>query len=131
MIDIKELRYGNCVSVSETYRNIGDLLILDQSKFETLIVFKSYDRIYPIPLTKEWLINLGFERSKGNIQSEGDSIYRLRDSDDESFYISFGENPMICIDGFGGLYYLDCVHELQNLYYILGIKELTITDGHE
>ena len=126
MIDIKELRYGNYVSVSENYKDIGDLLILDQSKFETLIVFKAYNRVYPIPLTEEWLHRFGFEMSQGEIQNEGDSVYMLNDSDDESFYLSFGEDSMICIHGFGGLHYVDSVHELQNLYAILGIKELTI-----
>ncbi len=132
-MEAKELRIGNILNavVSNgveifTFNEIvAHELTKDGMKDEKGFRFP-YDTIVGIPLNEWWLLEFGFERSKGVIQNENDKIYRLRDSDDESFYISFGDNSMICIDGFGGLHYVDYVHELQNLYFTLGIQELKL-----
>lgn len=122
-MDIKELRYGNCVSLSETYRNIGDLLILDQTKSEALIIFKSYDRIYPIPLTVDWLINLGFkemEPSEYTYDAYSKDGIQFWNMDNKKLMI---EKPSISHD-------IKYVHQLQNLFFALKGRdlELNITD---
>lgn len=132
-MEAKDLMIGNLVNAVVT-NGIETIKIYEVQIFEILhdgirdingLKF-GFINLVGVSITKEILLNLGFERSKGDIQNENDSIYRLRDSDDESFYISFGETPMICIDGFGGLHYVDYVHELQNLYFTLGIQELKL-----
>lgn len=127
----KEFRLGNYVNFGSTLSEITGIMAEEimfryESGGENRYALLQTPGINVIPVTEEWLLNLGFERSKGAIQNDNDKIYRLRDSDDEAFYISFGEDPMLCVDGFGGLQYFDYVHELQNLYSTLGIKELTL-----
>lgn len=121
-MDIKQLRYGNCVSLSETYRNVGDLLILDQSKFEALIVFKSYDRIYPIPLTIDWLLIFGFEHIH-------DDLFKLHITESVILIANLNylsQDVAICINNQRFYVGKKYVHELQNLYFSLKRRDLDL-----
>jgi hypothetical protein len=73
--------------------------------------------VQPIPLTKEWLLKFGFKKSDnyGNDEYRLDGYSYFRGS----FYISD-------CDECGESVEINFVHELQNLYFALTKKELTI-----
>lgn len=84
---------------------------------ETHPLTEYVDFLKPIPLTEEWLLKLGFEKKDnyGNYEYllDGYSYFR------GSFYISD-------CDECGESVEINFVHELQNLYFALTKKELTI-----
>jgi hypothetical protein len=69
----------------------------------------------PIPLTEEWLLKFGFEkRESGHFIKDGIVLYPIRD-------LYFRGNLFIKAD-------IKNVHQLQNLYFALTGKELTISE---
>lgn len=118
MIDARELRIGNIV-----YFNNYEQLDIDQIKTLTFIDFEQicYDkhanRFSPIQLTQEILEKwCGFEKIDVD-------YFKLKT---ESFYCHIDEQ------GFGfalehdNFYICEHVHQLQNLYFALMGKEITI-----
>lgn len=110
MIEAKELRIGNLLDRHTVYEI--------RENFFTNIMGDSilYRDAKPIPLTGEWLIKLGFKKR--------DNIYTKKGFKIIGGITIFGakQNP--------AFYYKDVriksVHQLQNLYYALIGKELTI-----
>lgn len=113
-----ELRIGNLVQIS------GKTITMDSRIFHAVIHgFSGYDP-EPIPLTEEWLAKFGFEpvrEDNGYFRYTNgiidlDHKFKLElfngrpDEDDTKQY-----NPP-----------LQFVHQLQNLYFALTGKELTI-----
>ena len=103
----KEIRQGNYVSITP-FEDETDVLQLNEEEIESLYIFKNWDRIKPIPLTKELyrkvekqLIKKGFSYGfeKGKL-----TLYL---SDEWEFESEF-------------------LHQLQNLYFALTNEELTI-----
>jgi hypothetical protein len=70
----------------------------------------------PIPLTEEWLLNLGFEKN----QSPNKDIQVGLVNDD------FANNVMSVVWRAFVLVKIKHVHQLQNLYFALTNKELTL-----
>jgi hypothetical protein len=103
-MNVKELRYGNYIIVrdSENDYNVWD------GDFEP-------DDCFPIPLNEKWLLSFGFEK-KGPKYIKGNFAV-----------FDYGH-----IYGFDVSLDLGCnfkyVHKLQNLYYALEDKELTIKE---
>lgn len=108
-MDAKELRIGNLVNTP-----MGEFKIrgidLDENNFKD----NCFD---PIPLTEEWLLKMGFEKTRFGFWSNKIIIrnsvidtFRFRASD------SIGH-----ID-------VNHVHTLQNLYFALVEEELTLKD---
>ena len=79
MVDVKELRVGNCVTLSDKTRSLlfRDGIKATKEYFEVDAVFRQGDvmlelddevvdldhgLIEPIPITEEWLIKFGFEK---------------------------------------------------------------------
>ena len=92
----------------------------------------SFNNVEPIPLTEEWLINLGFEKSKGNFSIDFSlgyleleyhvimdlwefNIVNVGDAWDDPVIVSL-KSPQY-------------VHQLQNLYFALTGEELTLTNN--
>jgi hypothetical protein len=102
--------YGDVLFPSE-YNVItaNDLVELDSDPLD--------DYYQPLPLTEEWLIKFGFIKSDnyGNDEYRLDGYSYFRGS----FYISD-------CDECGESVEINFVHELQNLYFALTKKELTI-----
>ena len=73
--------------------------------------------VYPIPLTEEWLLRLGFTYSDIN----GDSGH-WQNFSVFSFQILGGEEGFVYANR-----YITTVHQLQNLYQSLCGKELTLS----
>ena len=113
-MEAKELRIGNWVLVENDHETIkaitqtAFLCVLDGKGDGYMQLHKD---VYPIPLTEEWLIKFGFER--------WNDVY--------NFYHKLNgveiENGNIYVGHGNEIKY---VHQLQNLYFALTNKELTI-----
>jgi len=143
MIDIKELRIGNYIELifeRELDRGNG---IIEDVEVSKVVQFAGHDPfsgwvyinpevgelafsyshdLEPIPITGEWLIKLGFEVKKSNYSAA--DIY-LKSSVDFNFLI---EDARSGFNWIAGLYDIESVHQLQNLYFALTGKELTIKE---
>ena len=134
-MDAKEFRIGNYVNYKDRVVKAATISVTgEELNFAYEEINGGYDytdiRLFkPIPLTEEWLVKFGFDKSDeyGDFicQNEGDVVYL--ENDDLGYYISFGKDPMFCILGYGGLSYIKHVHQLLNLYYALCQEELTLT----
>jgi hypothetical protein len=97
-----ELRIGNYV-----YDTLG--------KVNTYIVKEPHNQVKPIPLTEEWLLKFGFERS--GLYNVKDEVYVYDEYGltDTGFEYRFNYTQIK----------LKYVNQLQNLYFALTGKELT------
>jgi hypothetical protein len=89
-------------------------------------------KVYPIPLTEEWLLKFGFENL--GINDPYDAQYVLHNVIDgtSDFTINVcGDDFEPTIDGTDAICWHDFnyVHQLQNLFFILIGKELTLKNG--
>ena len=102
---------GFCVKVSkETFKHIEDGKVLEAE---------------PIPLTEEWLIKFGFEKSIDEYWTiDGSSLWWLL-SKSKNVGIKLMDNEVF---GVMNRYKIEYVHQLQNLYFALTGKELTIKE---
>jgi hypothetical protein len=113
-----ELRIGNLVMYSNggiLFKVIGisEFGIDVEDDIET--TYMEYENFNPFPLTKELLLKFGFEkRENGHFVKDGIVLYPIRD-------LYFRGNLFIKAD-------IKYVHQLQNLYFALTGKELTITE---
>ena len=83
--------------------------------------YMEYENFEPIPLTEEWLFKFGFENDDDDF---------LKDIDERTgIHISLKTGRYL-LEGYDGVIKIPCeikyVHELQNLYYALTKKELTL-----
>ena len=106
-----ELRIGNFVAKN------GEIY---ESDFITIRMAKNYE---PIPLTEEWLIKFGLNKTvdhPGRKLYEHDDIIPLWFSDKRGITDFYASRVRI----------RECkyVHQLQNLYFALTGEELTIKD---
>lgn len=125
-----DLRIGNWIIHEDTFGmvyNETTKQITNGSELDDLQLSQSK----PIPLTEEWLVKFGFEKSWScmdydRYQKEGFNM--LKD---------YGEQCIKLPRDGGGYIHLNCgyydneidfdyVHQLQNLYHALTGKELTI-----
>ena len=127
-MEAKELRMGNLLLTYYDY--LVEVEFIHKNHFDCrelttgIVVFNA--KYKPIPLTEEWLLKFGFERVTPTENGyDNDYAYELK---------NFGrialENGVLIPDQYYFLDGLDFnlkhVHELQNLYYALTKKELTI-----
>jgi hypothetical protein len=141
MIQAKELRIGNLVTKSLKSGN--------GRKLDSRIGCEDIVRIYnntgsffydPIPITEEWLLKFGFEKCKNNwynikyftdceenleemkidynLMSKRLSIY---DAIEDTDMVNILSHPIYTSKR------LEYVHTLQNLYFALTQKELSVT----
>ena len=110
-MDAKELRIGNYILfgvINEPIKITGGI----DEKNTTIQMAK------PIPLTEEWLLKFGF----------------VKDGDSDTYNLCTEEYNEMCIEGYlqSEMNVMDInvtlkhVHQLQNLYFALTGKELTI-----
>ena len=126
-MDAAELRIGNYVSL----KVIKTLIIKDYEYFNDAHLYK------PIPITDEWLLKFGFEKK---VRSDHSLMYSKEGRFTEKMSIVYWNYVATGNDGWlyslmdeEGKYSefgvpLENIHQLQNLYYALTGKELTIKD---
>jgi hypothetical protein len=108
----EELRIGNWIKYA------GNEIELTRQKFKLCVFTLVLDELHePIPLTKEWLIRFGFEYN-----------YSFDLYSKSGFDIQLLENGIEFYIGEYGSYFtwIECIHQLQNLYFALTGQELTI-----
>ena len=118
-MEAKELRFNNWVNFVYKEVNYGDVFI-DKNYFSH---YEQQDYIYaPIPLTEEWLVKFGFERTSYGRQFKG---FHLEAG---SRVISTDVLSSFCFEQIPDKKYLRItyVHQLQNLYFALTNEELTL-----
>jgi len=126
MIQSNELRIGNKV---EYDRNFYDVTKIEHTGNWLGITCGSVPItvINAIPLTPDILGKCGFEHD-GFVDGDGDDIYfwRIKKPNAENFYLR-GDNLQPQDIGFPVVdYEIKYLHQLQNLYFALTGKELTV-----
>ena len=133
MIQANELRVGNLVTINETALHFDgagkdETFCISEIK-EEVVKFKGfhtselYSGIEPIPLTEEWLLKFGFEKSK-NPNKTPSWVWK---KDQETWFYETWKNRDIFVNGFiRWMKDIQSVHQLQNLYFALTGTELTI-----
>jgi hypothetical protein len=126
MINVQELRIGNYVDC-ERPRYYEKFITVESVCFDSInLNFREYEleKLQPIPLTEEWLLKLGFIKSK----LEGYDVHfkyshHLLHSSITALYNA--EFSLLLDNVARGIKY---VHQLQNLYFALTGEELTIKE---
>ena len=123
-MDAKELRIGNWVRIDSLTDGSTTEVEAYVFHIDEMIWTTKY-KYSPIPLTEEWLIKFGFEKDEDN------GVYWINST------VCIGRNNItydywevwcdcsegfICLNNNG----FEHVHQLQNLYFALTNKELTI-----
>ena len=111
-LEAKDLRIGNLVYIGKEVNELELVDFVDMYENNTI---KHFD---PIPLTEEWLLNLGFEECRkskqGVLKQYLKSKIKFDISNSGNVYLSHKNSPIFH------------AHQLQNLYYALTGEELTI-----
>lgn len=116
-MEAKELRIGNLLNHNNKFF-IGPFTV-NSIHISDLERDNAYAKEYePIPLTEEWLIEFGFEERLGGRFFKHTWFYIDQDCAGVSGWY------FRSIDGFKAK--CEYIHQLQNLYFALTNKELTI-----
>jgi len=113
-----ELRIGNYILLTNDNFNTSKVYVLDGFDIYKLDESDCFD-IEPIPLTKEWLLRMGFEFKRQKVGANG----------------IFSKGELNLTLSYGGIVYRKLnrpvlyVHSLQNLYFALTEDELTINES--
>jgi hypothetical protein len=123
MIQEHELRIGNLVLIPYNKSNKKEGFY--QARIEKIGEFGSYikpEDYEPILLTEEWLLKFGFKKTEW----DNSNSYSLK-TDEDDYSIVIYSNGNVEIEGIF-IRKLDYIHELQNFYWGLKSKELTLKE---
>jgi hypothetical protein len=120
-INFKELRLDNYICINN---NLHPCRVKEITMSSVVVesIKENYSEptinsMNPIPLTDEWLIRMGFDKFAEHTPSFGhDDIYRKGYIDIHARYNQYHFHGIL----------INFVHELQNLYFALTKKELTM-----
>ena len=121
-----ELRRGNLVK----WYDVSKVLELhsEKNKFDNVYIeceesfeWTEYNKLEPIPLTEEWLLKFGFLI----IEINGKFEATLPNFRYNIYWNKYTDGFLFC-DGETVLINFNYVHELQNLVFVLGQRELTV-----
>lgn len=116
---VNELRIGNLLYNDNVIVKIDARSVFDIWDDKGIKTYK------PILLTEEWLLNFGFEKSNRLDLGELKHCYAIF-----SLAIMIRHNSFF-IDWIGGNTELKYVHQLQNIYFGLCGKELTLNKTND
>jgi hypothetical protein len=110
-----DLRIGNYV-----YDTLGKVNKIDLEAI-TYIVKEPHNQVKPIPLTEEWLLKFGFEKSKVSSQFDKEKLTIQVSNELERH-----KKGRVYFNSWAILEEsIKYVHQLQNLYFALTGEELT------
>jgi hypothetical protein len=128
MIDPKELMSGNYIKYLHSENEFSEVVGFDSENIilnEITHDYVQFDECEPIPITGEWLERFGFE-----IDADDDYYYTIELK--ESHCLSIQIDVSICYVGstmdWVNIKYPKHVNELQNLFFSLTGKQLTLKD---
>lgn len=125
-----ELRFGNLIY--EVWNGKKDVTIFDftlyeshnvngKTHFDPILKCEIFDKIEPIPLTEERLLSFGLIDRKIKLNTIDRTLNLSAIVDGKYyFYLEDIDGNTFCLN------YIQYVHELQNLYFILTGTELEI-----
>lgn len=111
----RDLTIGNYYFLS------GEIFQLTEESFENVIIFKTKDRLKPIPFTEDLLEDLDFSEKKFD-----DGIYGWALG--QFAYINSGQIRMYQ-DGILLEKEIKYLHQFQDIYYFFTDKELTLKES--
>jgi len=134
-----ELRIGNLVKVDSNPFESVTQIFKDGVVTDAYDVVNSFKDLEPIPLTEEWLVKFGFEKSIDGFEMSKDITIRNNNGWVKEM-VFFQIDDGLCGVSLRDIY--DCgeketyvieidieyVHQLQNLFWCLTGKELTIKE---
>lgn len=118
-----ELRIGNLVTIepNKEYKQVVDVLCDGVNTLD--IEGANYAFVHPIDLTEDMLSKIGFTKSKW---MEG--RWDLPNGDEMSQFHICPLNDRFVFRGLGmSIVYVDTVHHLQNIIFVITGKELDVT----
>jgi hypothetical protein len=133
-METNELRIGNYISTG-----VGEETVIELYQHKLLVGSTlsgssvRYFEIDPIPLTEDWLVKFGFDKSIGFIMFIGEkfkgSSFEVSHNDLDRWYAFFRNFNKGEADDFVLLRNnLQYVHQLQNLYHALTGEELELKE---
>lgn len=114
MIDTKELRIGNYLQ-----RLDNSAFQVTASDVPNIEDTPSLLRPNPIPINPEWLQRLGFDVDDTVVSGVGKSEHHFSDGSLQYYFAIQAGSPYVTVKH---------VHQLQNLYFALTGKELTLKE---
>ena len=117
-----ELRIGNLVKVDSNPFESVTQIFKDGVVTDAYDVVNSFKDLEPIPLTEEWLIKFGFEKTSDNMYWVQPDNFMYFELNNFGIIATFPDS----VADFGKR--VNNVHSLQNLYFALTGEELTIRD---
>ena len=126
-IKASELRIGNLVDLGNRIAKVTEInhlacVVVDLE--ETQDTIEDYERVKGIILTEEWLLRFGFEDDRDNLMILRKDVFEFyfdtKDRDGVRLYEKWDGN-FLCGN-------IECVHQLQNLYFALTGEELVVKE---
>jgi hypothetical protein len=116
----QELRIGNI-----TFDADGNVQVIDAIEILAIRQCEAASHpvefIKPIPLTEDWLKRMGFKSTSEGYWSDGNLEVGYTTTDENMQY------EYLSVNGLTEMTHLKYVHQLQNLFFSLCGKELTLT----
>jgi hypothetical protein len=121
-----ELRIGNYVNVPGIYKDISEVLEICEDRVNLSGLKLKFHAFYPIPLTEEWLVRLGFGKIQDIYQRHNKLL--LSPQSDKSYEVKVWVSNHSFAEGLSrnNRLFIRSVHQLQNLYFALTGEELTL-----
>ena len=116
-----ELRIGNLVNVPGIFKEYSEILEINKDRVNVSGLQLKYHAFNPVPLTKEWLLKFGFENQQIELDYP-DKLLIISATVGGKYYFYLDDADGSTFD----LNYIQYVHQLQNLYFILTGTELEI-----
>ena len=127
-MEAKELRIGNYYSDIDNELTSMSGYELYQMTIKENTNNLGVTEFQPIPLTEEWLLKFGFDKKEECFQDP--LLDTLMFQKDNIVDVEFSDKHKLLYwhDNYSSVYHSDIkhVHQLQNLYFALTNKELTI-----
>jgi hypothetical protein len=126
---VNELRVGNILEWNKENFNV---CVIYNDKIENELYCKHLSELHPVELTEEWLLWFGFIKELDGVFSKYRNNYKSDTSKVSIQWVDYsatGESYSGYVFFYGKFYdgdfiWINHVHQLQNLYYLITGKEL-------